>query len=154
MPPAAPKLSRRAKLLIWAIAGLGLLALGVGVLLVLAVLQGLDSDRDLSDFASPSEARAFTSAHLPAPLPNDAVVEELHYERWTDWRFTARVRLSSPEASEQYIEQAKERRDLNDQYCSNLEPPAGARYFLRPVSACGSVRRASAQVVEVACNTR
>jgi hypothetical protein len=124
------------------------------VLFVVEVARSLDTDRDLSDFASPAEARAFTSAHLPVPLPADAVIEQLHYERWTDWNFCARARLPSPDAVERYLEQAKSDRKLNDAYCYDEDPPHGARYFLADVSACGSIKLASPQVIEVHCYTR
>lgn len=147
-------MSRRAKIIVWSIAGFGLIVLAVGAVLVIAAMRALDTDRDLDDFASPSEARKFTSAHLPAPLPADAVVEKLSYTRWTDWRLTAQIRLPSPAALEQYLEVAKTQRVTNDEYCSDLEPTGGARYFLREVSACGSIQRASPAVLDVACNTR
>lgn len=144
----------RKKWLLWLLGGLALGAIGVAGLLVFATVQLLDTDRDLSDFANPGEARAFTSAHLPAPLPNDAVVESLHFERWTDWMLTATVRLSSSEAADTYLEEVKRTRTLNDEYCNQQDSPGGARYFLSDVFACGSIERTSPQVISVQCNTR
>jgi hypothetical protein len=118
------------------------------------VVRAFDTDRDLDDFANQEEARVFTSAHLPAPLPPGAVVESLLYQRWTDWIFRARVRLPSSEAAGRYLEEARRVRKLDDVYCSPHEPGNGARYFLSDVSACGSIELMSGQIIEVHCNTR
>lgn len=131
-----------------------LVASGFIVLLVVEGARSFGSGRDLADFASPAEARAFASEHLPAPLPSDAVIERLHYERWTDWFLEANVRLPSAEAAGRYLEQVRRARKLNDAYCSGEEPTDGARYFLPAVMACGAVRRASPALIEVRCNTR
>jgi hypothetical protein len=127
---------------------------GFVVLLVVAGAHGLGSGRDLADFASAADARSFVSEHLPAPLPGDAVVESLHYERWTDWFLETNVRLASAEATDRYLEQVRRDRKLNDAYCGGEEPADGVRYFLPAVMACGAVRRTSPQIIEVRCNTR
>lgn len=147
----------RLKAVHWILLGVALAALalvGAGVLLVILAASALDTTKTLQDFAGPGEARAFTSAHLPAPLPPDAAVESLRYERWTDWHFSARVRLSSAEAADRYLEQAKAQRRLDPQYCQDEEPSGGVRYFLSEVWACGAIRRAAPQVVDVSCFTR
>jgi hypothetical protein len=112
------------------------------------------SDRNLEDFASPNEARAFASAHLPAALPADATLDALRYERFTDWHFSARVRFSSAEAADRFLERVRRDRQLNDAYCGDSEPIGGARYALIDVSACGSIHRESAQALHVTCFTR
>lgn len=124
------------------------------LVLLVHVAKGGDGSRELSDFDSPAEARAFVSAHLPVPLPNDAVVETLHFERFTDWFLSTRVRLSSREVAQGYLEQVKRARALNDEYCSDAEPSPGARYYLRDVAACGSIDAAAPPALEVRCNTR
>jgi hypothetical protein len=141
----------------WVLLGLGLVACGLGsalVLLLMSAASSLDMARDLEDFASPAEARAFTTAHLPVPLPSDVVVESLHYERFTDWHFTARVRFPSVEAAQLYLDKTGRDRTLNDPYCSDTEPTPGARYFLAPVYACGSLQQSSPLVLDVRCHTR
>jgi hypothetical protein len=148
------KPTSRSKVILYVILGSGIVGACVFVALALAVARAFDTDRDLSDFADQGEARAFTSAHLPAPLPSGAVVESLLYQRWTDWIFEARVRLPSPEAAARYLEEAKRLRKLDDVYCSSDEPAGGARYFLPDVSACGFVELTSAQIIDVHCNTR
>jgi hypothetical protein len=127
----------------------------VGVVLVrlTAAFSG-GPPHDLSDFGTAAEARAFVSAHLPMALPGDAVVEKLAYERWTDWHLAVRVRLPSAWAADRYLEQARAARKVNDGYCTDAEPPRGARYFLAEVSACGSIARMSPQILEVVCYTR
>jgi hypothetical protein len=135
------------------ILGLATIA-GVG-LFFLALASSLDTDKDLEDFASQAQARDFASAHLPTPLPSATVVEALHYERFTDWRLTARVRLTSPNAAAQYVDQLKQERKVDDNYCGSAEPGAGARYFLPALFACGTVKPGSpAATLEIACNTR
>jgi hypothetical protein len=124
------------------------------VWLIVGAAATLDTDRDLEDFATPAEARAFTTAHLPVPLPSDTVIESLHYERFTDWHFTARIRFPAPEAATLYLDQTKRARALNDAYCSDTEPTPGARYFLAPVHACGSLHQSSPVVLDVRCHTR
>jgi hypothetical protein len=145
----------RWKAIHWFFVVLGLLC----VALVAAVIVGAasmfsGSDRNLEDFASPSEARAFASAHLPVPLPADARLDALRYERFTDWHFSARVRFASAEATDRYLEQVRRDRQLNDAYCGDTEPSGGARYVLADVFACGSIRRESAQALHVTCFTR
>ncbi len=127
---------------------------GFVVLLVVAGAHGLGGGRELADFASGADARAFASEHLPAPLPSDAVIQSLHYERWTDWFLETSIRLPSAEATERYLEQVRRARTLNDAYCGGEEPADGVRYFLPAVMACGGVRRTSPQIIEVRCNTR
>lgn len=122
--------------------------------LVVAAAHAFDTGRDLADFASPAEARSFASAHLPTPLPPDAVIESLHYERWTDWFLETNVRLPSVAAADRYLEQVRRERKLDDTYCPGEEPADGARYFLPAVMACGAVSRTSPQMIEVRCNTR
>src|SRR4051812_44546972 len=129
------------------------IAIAVCALLAIGVASIFDTTQTLKDFASPAEARAFTSAHLPVSLPEDATVESLTYERWTDWHFSARVRLPSSEAVDRYLDQARAAGEPNAEYC-NDEPSSDARYFLKDVSACGSVHRESLQVLEVVCYTR
>jgi hypothetical protein len=148
----------RWKAIHWVLLALSILGLaavaGVGLVVALAA-SSLGSTKDLEDFASQAQARDFTSAHLPTPLPSSAVVEALHYERFTDWRITARVRLPSPQALNQYLEQAKQERKVDDAYCGAAEPSVGAGYFLPQLFACGSVQRgSSASILEIACNTR
>jgi hypothetical protein len=141
----------------WVFCGLAVLALlllGGGGLLVWAAADMLDTDRDLKDFASPAQARDFVSAHLPTPLPSTAVVEQLHYDSWQDFRLTARVRLGSPAAVASYIGQARLERTLNDAYCGTSEPNDGVDFFLAKSSACGSARPVVADSLEIACNTR
>lgn len=144
----------------WALFGVGIVAVGVigvlGALVSWVASDGIElgTTRDLKSFAGPAEARAFTSAHLPTPLPEHAQIEQLHYERWTDWNFSARVRLASPQAVELYLDAVKRARKLNDSYCTDSEPDAGARYFLDKVFACGAIARISPQVIEVRCATR
>lgn len=128
----------------------GLLAL----IVLVYVARGGDGPHQLSDFDSPAEARAFVSAHLPVPLPSDAVVEALHFERFTDWFLSARVRLSSREVAQGYLDQVRRARVLNDAYCSDVEPSLGARFYLRDVAACGSLDAAALPALEVRCNTR
>jgi hypothetical protein len=134
---------------------LGIFAIvGVG-LVVVALATSFGSAKDLEDFASQAQARDFISAHLPTPLPSSAVVEALHYERFTDWRITARVRLPSASALDQYLEQTKRDRQLDDAYCGAAEPSGGARYFLAKSFACGTLQHgSSATSLEIACNTR
>ena len=130
-----------------------LLLLGVA-LLALATATALDTDRELKDFASPAQARDFVSAHLPAPLPVTAVVDELRYQSWTDWHLQARVRFDSPEGVASYVEQARLQRTLNDAYCGSSEPSGGVRYFLDDVTACGSATVLSPASLKVVCHTR
>lgn len=138
----------------WIFVGLAAVACALGVLAVAQLVSAFDTDRDLADFASAGEARAFVSAHLPVPLPSTALVEALHYERWTDWHLTARVRLPSLAASHGYVEQVRRERALDDQYCSAKEPSPGVRYFLAAEFACGSIDSGAAPILEVHCNTR
>ncbi len=138
---------------------IGLVVAVSAIVILLAVaavrlMHAFDTSRSLSDFASPAEALTFTSSHLPAPLPPDAVVETLAYDRWTDWVLDARVRLPTAAAADSYLEQAKRDRKLDDSYCYGEEPAGGARYFLPSMSACGVIRRLSAEVLDVHCNTR
>jgi hypothetical protein len=140
--------------LLYVLLGLGVASCGAAALFVVAVARAFDTDRDLSDFATPAEARTFVSEHLPSSLPTDAVVEKLAYERWTDWNLDARVRLTSAASAERYLEQVKRDRKLDDAYCFGEEPPDGARYFLSGVFACGVVRRPAPAIIEVHCNTR
>jgi hypothetical protein len=125
---------------------------GTVIVGVETVLSG--SDRDLEDFATPSEARAFASAHLPVPLPAAATLDALRYARFTDWHFSAQVRFPSAEGADRYLEQVRRDRQLNDAYCGDSEPSGGARYVLADVSACGSIERESAQALRVTCFTR
>jgi hypothetical protein len=128
---------------------------GAGLLLVALASSFGSPAKDLEDFASQAQARDFASAHLPTPLPSDTVVEALRYERFTDWRITARVRLTSPEAVARYVEELKQHRKLDDDYCGSGEPAGGASYFLPALFACGTVQPGSAAAtLEIACNTR
>lgn len=126
----------------------------IAMVVLVYMAKGGDANRELSDFDSPAEARAFVSAHLPVPLPNGAVVEDLHYERWLDWHLSARVRLPSREVTEGYVDQVKRDRALDDQYCGSDEPTPGARYFLRDVFGCGSINGVKSPLLEVRCYTR
>lgn len=143
----------------WIMLGLSILALAAiagGGLLLVALASSFGSPaKDLEDFASQAQARDFASAHLPTPLPSDTFVEALRYERFTDWRITARVRLTSPEAVARYVDQLEQDRKVDDDYCGSAEPAAGARYFLPALFACGTVQPGSAAAtLEIACNTR
>lgn len=143
----------------WILLGLTILVLaavaGAGLSLVALASSFGSPDKDLEDFASQAQARDFASAHLPTPLPSETVVEALHYERFTDWRITARVRLPSPEAVARYIDQLKQDRKVDDDYCGSGEPAAGAGYFLPAMFACGTVQPGSSvATLEIACNTR
>lgn len=141
----------------WVFCGLAVLALLLlvgGGFLVWAAADMLDTDRDLKDFASPAQARDFVSAHLPTPLPNAAVVEQLHYDRWQEFRLTARVRLGSPAAIASYIGQARLERALNDAYCGTSEPSDDVHFFLPKSWGCGSVRPVATDSLEIACNSR
>jgi hypothetical protein len=144
----------RAKVLLYVALGAGLVTSAAIVAVLVAVVRAFDTDRDLTDFADQAQARAFVSSHLPTPLPPDAVIEGLDYERWTDWSLKARVRLPSRQAVERYVEEAKRLRKLDDDYCHHVEPDHGARYFLAEVSACGTLESTSSEVLEVRCNTR
>ena len=142
-----------AKALPWLLLALGGVLLSLGALVVISRWCTLGTSRDLSDFDSPAQARAFTSAHLPTPLPNDAVIETLHYERWTDWDLNVTARLPSADALDRYLAAVKRERTLNDQYCSAEEPAHGARYFLKDVTACGSVEQTSPRAITISCST-
>ena len=145
----------RWKTIHWVLTALAVLCVGlVGTVIAAGAHLLSGSDRNLEDFASPTEAGAFASTHLPAPLPADATLDALHYERFTDWHFSARVRFSSAEAADRYLEQVRRDRQLNDAYCGDDEPQGGARYALADVSACGSIRRESARELRVTCFTR
>jgi hypothetical protein len=141
----------------WVFLGLAavalLLLLGVA-LLALATATALDTDRELKDFASPAQARDFVSAHLPTPLPVTAVVEELRYQRWTDWHLQARVRFESPAGVASYVSQAKLQRASNDAYCGSSEPSGGVSFFLSDVTACGSATVVHPASLKVVCHTR
>jgi hypothetical protein len=141
----------------WVFLGLAVVALlllmGVA-LLALSAATALDSDRDLKDFDSPAQARDFVSAHLPAPLPSTAVVEELRYQRWTDWHLKARVRFISEEGVANYLGQARHERASNDAYCGGSEPSGGVSFFLKDVSACGSATASPPASLSVVCSTR
>lgn len=144
------------KLIHWVFAGLGLVALLLvvaGAFLVWVLADALDTDKDLADFETAAEARAFVSAHLPLALPVDANVSELRYERFTDWHLTAKVRLASPEAAREYVERLRAARTLNDAYCGPSEPAGATRFFLPDVSACGHVSAAGG-ALDVLCYTR
>lgn len=148
----------RWKTIHWVLLGLAVLGLatvaGLG-LVVAPAASSLGSTKELKDFASQAQARDFTSAHLPTPLPSSALIEALRYERFTDWRITARVRLPSAAALDQYVEQTKQDRKTDDAYCGAGEPSLGVSYFLPKLFACGTVQRgASASILEMACNTR
>jgi hypothetical protein len=147
----------RWKTIHWVLLGLAIVTCVLGAALVwllLSAASSLDTDRDLEDFATPAEARAFTTAHLPVSLPSDVAIESLHYERFTDWHFTARVRFPSLESANHYLDQTKRARTLNDSYCSDTEPTHGARYFLADVHACGSLHQSSPLILDVRCHTR
>lgn len=146
--------SWRTKAVLWFFSLLAISACCLVVFFAVSVVRALDTDKDLSDFASRDEARTFTSAHLPVPLPNDTVIQKLLYQRWTDWNFEARVEFSSSGALDSYLQDVRQRRQLNDEYCSPNEPSQGARFFLRDVSACGSITPVSPLVFDVKCNTR
>lgn len=157
-PIAEPKLrsSPRTRVLLWLLLG-AVLVLAIAGFLALLTFSLTDTNglnRDLADFASPAESRAFASAHLPVPLPKEAVVESLHFERWTDWNLTATVRLPSAEALALYLEQTKRDRKLYDEFCYHDEPAQGARYYLKKSMACGTIERVSPAVIEIRCNTR
>jgi hypothetical protein len=139
----------------------------VGPLLVVLVLAGVGlaylaatslSGTSLTkrDFADPTEATAFVSAHLPAPLPTDAEVEELTYDRFTDWHLSATVSLGSSEAVETYLRTAREQRQENVEYCGPWSLPADAvAYFLAEVQACGSIVPGPSEgSISVRCLTR
>lgn len=124
-----------------------------------AVLLGgvgaLDTSRSLKDFESNEAARHFVSEHLPVALPNDAVVSELAYERWTDWRLSATVKLDSGQAAEEFVARVLQDRKTDDPYCGEAEPERGARYFLSASFACGTVSRGAAHdTLEILCHTR
>jgi hypothetical protein len=121
--------------------------------LVWVLASALDTDKDLADFKTPAESRAFVSAHLPLALPVDASVSELRYERFTDWHLTAKVRLASPEAAADYLERLRAARTLNDDYCGPADPAGAARFFLADVSACGHAS-ALDRTLNVLCYTR
>lgn len=145
----------RWKTIHWVFLALGVLCAGVvGTVIVGAATVLSGSDRDLEDFASPSEARAFASAHLPTPLPTDTTLDALRYARFTDWHFSASVSFPSAEAVERYLDQIRRDRHLNDTYCGYSEPSGGARYALADVSACGFIERESAKALSVTCFTR
>jgi hypothetical protein len=133
---------------------LGTLVLAGGILLASAAVTSLGTTRTLRDFDTPAEARAFTSAHLPTALPADATVQDLLYERWTDWHFRAVVRLASTEQADRFLEEVAENSSVNPSYCGEATGGPELPYFLASVSACGSVRRLSAHVLEVECSTR
>jgi hypothetical protein len=145
------------KVIHWVFLGLGvvavLLLLGVGALVGTAA-SALDTDRDLKDFENPQQAREFVSAHLPTPLPDTAVVEELRYERWQDWHLKARIRLGSAEAVAGCLDKVKLGRELNDAYCGDTEASGSVRFFLKKPFACCSAGRATADSLSVTCYTR
>ncbi len=122
--------------------------------LAFASSSALGGERTLADFATPQEARDFTSAHLPTALPGDTVIESLSYARWTDWYLNAQVRFPSASAAEAYLDRVRQTRALRDDYCYDGEPAFGARYYLPSVSACGAVEHASPEVLTLRCNTR
>jgi len=135
----------------------GALVLACGGLLGLGWLASgfAGESRKLQDFSSPQQARDFLTAHLPAPLPSDARIEELTYERFTDWSLSASVRFPSNQAALDYIERVKQERRLDDDYCGNAEPASGARYALPELKACGAVRsESSSRVLDFTCQTR
>jgi hypothetical protein len=142
----------------WVFLGLGVVAfllLAGFVVLVGAAATALDTNRDLEDFESPQQAREFVSAHLPTPLPATAVVQELNYERWTDWHLKARVRFESAAALTSYMGQARLDRTLDDAYCGGTEPSGSVRYFLTPSFACGKASVAEVSgTLDIVCHTR
>jgi hypothetical protein len=147
-------MKHRGKVVVGAMAVVGLLAVMVTVGWLAVALAPLDTTRELSDFASATEARNFTSAYLPLPLPQGARIEALRYERWTDWRLTARARFGSAAALDDYLSDARRRRALDDQYCGVAEPPGGLRYVVSNLRACGSLERVSERTLQVTCFTR
>ena len=122
---------------------------------LLAGVGALDTSRSLDDFENNEQARKFVSEHLPAALPNDAVVSKLSYERWTDWHLAATVQLGSAQAADELVARVIADRKTDDAYCGEKDPELGARYFLPASFACGSVSRGAApSTLEIRCNTR
>jgi hypothetical protein len=136
------------------LAVVAVLLLAGAALLALSAATELDSDRELKDFDSPAQARDFVSAHLPAPLPSTAVVEELRYQRWQDWHLQARVRFISGDEVASYLGEAKQKRASNDAYCGGSEPGDGVSVLLEDVSACGSAAATPPASLSVVCATR
>lgn len=153
-PAPRPISARTVRWVLFGVAIVTTALVGVLAFFLASLGGGLGTTRDLSSFGSQAEARAFASAHVPTALSEPALVEQLHYEGWTDWNFSARVRFSSPEALDAYLEVVKRVRKLNDSYCTESEPKNGARYFLAEVFACGVIERVSPRVISVSCNTR
>lgn len=156
MPLALKQRFAQWRVIHWVFFGLGVLSLVLavaGVLLVWVLVHAVAPSRKLSDF-NPAEARDFVSAHLPAPLPSSAQVEQLQYERFTDWHLTARVRFDSPTSALLYLERVRADRKLNDAFCNHADPSGGARYFLPQYTACGSAKLGKApELVDVLIHT-
>ena len=133
--------SGKRRAVLWVVGSLFVLLVlaGVGfVVLVATLFSGTSVTK--RDFADATEAAAFVSAHLPAPLPPGAEVQELTYDRFTDWHLLATVSLGSSEAVEAYLRTAREQRQENVEYCGPWDFPAqGVSYFLAVYQACGSI---------------
>ncbi len=135
---------------------LAFLSLAAGGLLVVAASQFASTTITRRSFATEAEAVSFVSDHLPAPLPSDAVVEELRYDRFTDWHLEARVDLGSAAAAAAYLARARAAGVQNPDYCGAGDGnPRELGYFLAAWSACGTVAPGAEEgVLEVTCFTR
>jgi hypothetical protein len=156
----AQKTKSRKRYLWWAAAGVVVIGLSLGTLIVGAIaFLGAGTSLTRKDFATEASARAFVDEHLPAPLPASVIVHGLNYDRFTDWRLEARLTFPDRASLEVFLEQTRVARQLDVNYCGNTEEDAGlgdtVPYYLPKVSACGSIHRGPHPTeVLVECNTR
>jgi len=128
------------------------LALGAFVLWGVGGLSGTSLDR--GDFPTETEAREFVNGHLPTPLPSNAKVTALTYERFTDWHLTTSILFPSQIEARAFLTKAHGARTTNEGYCG---PDADAQvsYFIPEYYACGRITEPTANgMLEVTCNTR
>ena len=125
----------------------------VGVLLVSAALSFSGTDLSLGDFETQGDARHFVSEHLPVRLSDGVQVEQLSYQRFTDWRLEAVLRFESPDGADKYLERVRGARQLDANYCFHDATMEGA-YFLAKWHACGELERQPGTRVRVQCHTR
>lgn len=152
-PPPRPRWRRP---LLWgaaAVAFVLVFAAGGFIVLVVSLFSGTALTRD--DFPTAAEASNFVSDHLPVPLPANATIQELKYERFTDWHLEAAVDLGSEAATDAYLLRALEQREEDVDYCGpSASGPRAVNYFLSKWHACGSVTATEQGGLAVRCFTR
>ena len=143
---------RLRKIVLWGLVACALVTATLFGLLIWGVQTSFGQNRTLDDFDSAAEAITFVSHHLPTSLPADSRIEQLTYQRWTDWHLRAEVTL--PGGTEQMLEDVRRTRAPEDSDCPYNNESGSVSFYLPDEHACGAVTALGDKRLLVTCFTR